>query len=160
MLCAPVVRRFYPGGRVFHPERSVIITKGVPTLPLEKGVRNTGRSIIAELFAPYQPAAGTVQLLFESESCIDLQVDAIRPSYLVVADQYYPGWQAFVDGSPVEIQRANCAFRAVAMPPGKHRVSMKFRSQSISQGLYLSLAGLLLLCGLAWFYSRKTSKFC
>lgn len=147
-----------PGGRVFHPERSVIITTGVPSLPLEKGSRNTGRSIIAELFAPYQPAAGTVELLFESESSIDLQVDAIRPSYLVVADQFYPGWQATIDGTPVEIQRANCAFRAVAMPPGKHRVSMKFRSQSISQGMYLSLAGLLLLCGLAWFYSRKTSK--
>ena len=147
-----------PGGRVFHPERSVIITTGEASLPLEKNTRITGRSIIAELLAPYKPAAGTVQLLFESESSIDLQVDAIRPAYLVIADQYYPGWQATIDGLPVEIQRANCAFRAIAVPSGAHRVSMKFRSQSVSQGMYLSLVGLFLLCVFVWSYSRKTSK--
>jgi len=67
------------------------------------------------------------------------------PGYLVLADAWYPGWQATVDGAPVEILRANYAFRAVHLEAGEHTVEMVYRSLSVLVGGAVSLAALALL---------------
>ena len=41
------------------------------------------------------------------------------------------------------------AFRGVAVPPGRHRVEMRFRSRPTELGLLLSAAGLALVLALA-----------
>ena len=42
-------------------------------------------------------------------------------------DVWQPWWFADVDGAPAQMLRANVLFRAVAVPPGRHRVSFMFR---------------------------------
>jgi hypothetical protein len=64
------------------------------------------------------------------------------PGYLVLADTWYPGWQAAVDGEPAEILRANYAFRAVRLEAGEHTVEMVYRPTSVLVGGALSLAAL------------------
>ncbi|MEL7674008.1 MAG: YfhO family protein [Chloroflexota bacterium] len=60
---------------------------------------------------------------------------------LVLSDQYYPGWQAAVDGQPVEIARADTALRAVCVPPGEHSVTFSYRPLSFYAGTAISAAG-------------------
>jgi len=67
------------------------------------------------------------------------------PGYLVLADTYYPGWQATVDGEPADILRANYAFRAVWLDAGEHVVEMTYRPASALVGGAVSLAALFLL---------------
>jgi len=67
------------------------------------------------------------------------------PGYLVLADTYYPGWRATVDGAPVDILRANYAFRAVWLEAGEHVVEMTYRPVSVLLGGAVSLIALLLL---------------
>ena len=66
---------------------------------------------------------------------------------LVLADVDYPGWVARVDGRPVEILRANFAFRAVPVPAGAHRVTFRYEPASFLVGSIVSIvtlaAGLL-----------------
>ncbi|MEZ4448811.1 MAG: hypothetical protein R3B09_04960 [Nannocystaceae bacterium] len=50
--------------------------------------------------------------------------EAETPALLVIADAYYPGWEARVDGSPAAIHAANHAFRGILVGPGAHTVEL------------------------------------
>ncbi len=63
---------------------------------------------------------------------------ASGPGMLVLADAYYPGWEATVSGQPVPVLRANVMFRAVALPPGEHEVRFTYVPRSLALGLLLS----------------------
>jgi uncharacterized membrane protein YfhO len=68
---------------------------------------------------------------------------------LVLSDNYYPGWQARVDGAQVEIYRANCTMRAVTIPAGRHMVSFVFMPSTLKFSALFSLAATV--CLLAFF---------
>jgi hypothetical protein len=74
-----------------------------------------------------------------------LRVTSTGASVLVVASQYFPGWQATIDGRPTPIRPANLAMRAVAVPDGTHVLEFRYRPGSFRLGLVLALAGLLVL---------------
>ena len=66
---------------------------------------------------------------------------------LVVADAYYPGWQAYVDGRPAALSPAG-VFRQVDVPEGRHRVWLAYYPGSVVVGLFLGLLSLATLAGL------------
>jgi hypothetical protein len=75
-----------------------------------------------------------------------VEVKAQRDGYLVLSDQAYPGWHAYVDSQQKDIFVANGFTRAVAVPPGKHIVEFKYEPESLILGCALaSLAGMLTL---------------
>jgi hypothetical protein len=74
---------------------------------------------------------------------IDIKVQAAAPALLVLSDLFYPGWEATVDGRPVEILRANYLMRAVAIPAGAHEVRFLYRPASFRAGVAASAAGCL-----------------
>lgn len=80
---------------------------------------------------------------------VTVAVDTDQPGYLVLAEAWYPGWQATVDGQPVPIERANYAFRAVYVPTGRHTVRFEFNPVIWKVGLAISGLTLLLLLGWA-----------
>jgi hypothetical protein len=71
---------------------------------------------------------------------------------LVLAEQYFPGWRATVDGSPVPIEKWGGAFQAVRVPAGEHRVRFEFRSPGLRIGAPISVAALV---ALVWFARRR-----
>jgi len=56
-----------------------------------------------------------------------LQVSGGEPALVVVADAYFPGWAATVDGRPAPVLRADGAFVGVAVPAGDHHVELAYR---------------------------------
>lgn len=82
------------------------------------------------------------------------------PQILVLSDNYYPiCWRAFVDGQPVKLLRANHAFSAVEIPPGKHVVEFRYSSRAMMMGTMTSVSALLfaLAClGLGWRKQRAS----
>jgi uncharacterized membrane protein YfhO len=67
----------------------------------------------------------------------------------VLAESFYPGWRAWVDGAPVEIVRTDIAFRGLVVPAGAHEVAMRFQPAILPLSLAVSLAAAILLCALA-----------
>ena len=55
--------------------------------------------------------------------------------FLVVTDQFYPGWAATVNGTPTTVLRANVAFRALRLPAGESTVEFRYRPLSIRLGV-------------------------
>ncbi len=79
------------------------------------------------------------------------------PGYLVLSEVWHPGWQATVDGLAAPILRANYAFRAVAIPPGRHQVTMIYRPPGWPAGIAVTAATavIVLLLGVAFFLRRR-----
>ncbi len=104
---------------------------------------------------------GEPSILREGPDRVIIQADAGQGGYLVLADTYYPGWQATVDGQPAEILPANHAFRAVPLAAGPHTVVFEYRPRSFQAGAWITLAAALLLVvalGTGTWTSRKLAR--
>ncbi len=100
-----------------------------------------------------------VPVVYDGWNSVSLRVEAPGPALLVLSDTYYPGWQAFVDGVPVPLLRANYAFRAVALSGGAHEVVFRYAPASFAWGGRISLISLIAVLGLAvlnWRRARGT----
>ena len=99
--------------------------------------------------APPSSFAGTSVLRERRADRIRLDVETSAPGWAVVVDAWDPGWRARVDGRPAEVERANVAFRAVAVPAGRHEVELVFRPSAVAPALWTSAASLAALVAAA-----------
>jgi hypothetical protein len=106
---------------------------------------NSGNPALIEQEADGELGAAVEIVTYQPER-IRLQVAVDVPAYLLLADTYYPGWEARVDGQPVPIRRADLYFRAVALEAGEHEVTFHYRPGNTHLSLYATLAAWL-----AWF---------
>ena len=97
-------------------------------------------------------ATGTARFVADDPEHVVLDVDAPAAGFVVLADQYYPGWRASVDGHPVPIARGNYLFRLVEVPAGRSRVDFRYRPASVYAG---GLVSLLTAVGLAAAARRR-----
>ena len=70
---------------------------------------------------------GQVRIVSYRNTEVILEADSPDGGWVVLNDLWHPWWVAEIDGRPAEILRANVLFRAVAVPPGRHRVRFVFR---------------------------------
>src|SRR5262249_59454682 len=75
--------------------------------------------------------AGAVTWLERSDDRLRLDVIADRPAHLVVADFYFPGWGATVDGADTPVLVADHAFRALAAPARRHALELRYRPETV-----------------------------
>ncbi|MGQ9682470.1 MAG: YfhO family protein [Anaerolineae bacterium] len=77
-----------------------------------------------------------------------LRTQSAAAGYLVLADSYYPGWIATVDGQAAQVLRADVALRAVQLGAGDHEVVFEFRPSSHRLGALASSVALAGIVGL------------
>jgi Bacterial membrane protein YfhO len=85
------------------------------------------------------------RLAFHDEVRVVVATETRGPRLLVVSELFYPGWRARVDGRTVPIYRANHAFRAIGVPPGRHEVAFTYEPLSIRVGSAISLTALIVV---------------
>jgi uncharacterized membrane protein YfhO len=90
-----------------------------------------GDSLPAATDAAPQPA----NIVAYSDTRATVETDTQTAGVLVLADVWFPGWKATVDGKPVGIDPANLAFRGVVVPPGRHLVEFRYEPTSTYIGL-------------------------
>jgi len=91
------------------------------------------------------PSGSEVAVVSYEPERIVVHARSERPSLLLLKDAFYPGWQAAVNGEPVEVVATNVLFRGVPVPAGESEVIFSYRPTAWRTGLRLSLAG-----GLLW----------
>lgn len=101
-----------------------------------------------EHFARYAAGApnnADERVFFEAHDSdrVSLSVRAQAPGFVIVADTFYPGWSATVDGAPAPILRANRAMRGIPIEAGEHRIEMRYESRPWRIGAALSGGGWL-----------------
>ena len=97
------------------------------------------------------PLDGRVTITrFEPER-ISVAVQSAAPALLILAETWYPGWEAKVNGSSAPCLPANAWMRAVPVPAGVSEVVLTFHSTYLASGAAISLAALaLVLLMLLW----------
>src|SRR5439155_1569406 len=96
-----------------------------------------GREIVLPAGHPRVAAdapVGSARIARFACDAVDLDVDARTDARAVLVDAYDPGWRASVDGKAATVERANVAFRAVAVPPGRHRLTLRYRPAAVYGG--------------------------
>jgi hypothetical protein len=97
---------------------------------------------------PVPPASFTgesVEITNYQAETVEIKTSSIAPGMLVLADQAFPGWVAFVDGRETPIFTAYHTLRAVYVPGGDHDVRFEYRPVSVQIGAVISLGSLLVL---------------
>jgi len=123
----------------FHNPRVQALVEELPTDHFTGSARGTGNAAIVE----------------DRSETLVIDVRATSEGFLFLADQYYPGWEATVNGAATPILRANYAFRLVRIPAGESRVVFRYRPRELRAGMAVSL---LTLCGLVVFVAVQSAR--
>ncbi|HEY3132053.1 MAG TPA: YfhO family protein [Acidobacteriota bacterium] len=84
-------------------------------------------------------SAGAVKILSYQPNVLKLFARASRPSFLILSEVYYPGWEASVNGRPATLLAADFILRAVPLGEGKHQIELRYRPASFRWGLAMSI---------------------
>jgi hypothetical protein len=86
---------------------------------------------------------------------VDVKTEADAPSILVLAENHYPGWRAYVDGESAGVLRVDYNLRGVFVPAGAHEVRFVYRPKSALIGLAISLLAAAALAFVAFAPSLR-----
>jgi uncharacterized membrane protein YfhO len=98
-----------------------------------------------------------VEILREDNGHIALRTTRTGPGWLVIAQAWYPGWKARVNGIETPILRANYAFGAVKLDAGASRIELDYEPKSLIVCGVITLASAL-ACAAWLFVSARTMR--
>ena len=171
-LDAPELREVYRGSALVYQDiaalpRAYLVPNAQPTggAGAVEEMRSPGfdpRQTALVEQSPAVPLAagtltGTADITEYSPDRVVVRTQADRNALLVLADNYYDGWTASVDGRDTPIVRTNHTFRGVAVPAGTHEVVFEFEPPMLRLGFATYASLLLLLIGYAvyWLVRRR-----
>jgi hypothetical protein len=111
--------------------------------------------------APSNVALSPQVVTHEDSRHLVIEAEAPEDGFLLLADTYYPGWTAQVDGNPTPIYRANLSVRGIQLARGRHEVRFTFDAPGFSRGLQITLLAfsiLLLWAGGAAYADRRVRR--
>jgi len=104
------------------------------------------------------PLHTNISLYAYTENSIRINSRTNVPTILVLDDNYYPGWNAYVDGHLTKIYRANYTFRSIILPAGNHHISFIYEPSSLKIGTIISGISFFLLVLLCFTRNREIDK--
>jgi hypothetical protein len=98
-------------------------------------------------------ADGSASVAVESHepNRVRIKTKSAAPAILVLSENHYPGWRAYVDSRSVETLRVDYNLRGVTLNAGEHDIEFRYRPKSVFFGFAVSL---LTLLGLLLWWRR------
>ncbi|MEO8167937.1 MAG: YfhO family protein, partial [bacterium] len=94
-----------------------------------------------------QAAPGKATITEYKNNSISLSTASEGNGFLMLSEIFYPGWNAYIDGSEVEVYRTDYCLRGVFVPAGNHTIVFRFESAPFAKGACATLATLLVCIG-------------
>jgi len=156
---------------VFESASGMKVFRNTAALPRAWAVHRVHSAPHEPAFDPAREAVitGTAPVLESCEGGDEVRVLDSIPGHIrisagmkcrglvILAETFFPGWQATLDGAAAEILEVDGALRGVVVPQGSHIVGMQFRPRSVYAGAMLSAIGVLGALGLAVASGRRRS---
>lgn len=102
-----------------------------------------------------EPERDVVGLLRRESHSLEIEARMACKGMVVISENYFPGWQATLDGAPARIYEVYTALRGVVVPAGAHRIQMRYRPQSVWWGAIGTLVGVAGACALRLWEGRR-----
>lgn len=143
----PPYARIVPGA-VKLPEDQIITTVNDSRFPVGRVVLYPESTSVAPLplkgaLPAPSTATATVDEWAPGHMKIAIHGNEPQPSYLLVAENWYPDWKAVVDGKAVNTLRGDYSLISVPLPAGARQVSLEFVSAAYRTGRLATLLALL-----------------
>jgi hypothetical protein len=116
-----------PDGSVWDPLRTALV-EAKPSPAMVTAAQDAGTEI-----TKYEP------------NRVSLKSYSTGTSILVLSENHYPGWRAYVDGRATDTLRVNYNLRGVELSPGEHQIEFVYRPKSVIIGFLVSLLTLAAL---------------
>lgn len=136
------VPRYYPTNSIRNittVEEFVSVMSSEDFKPLNEALVEKKIETISALF----PLIQTTEIIKETASLTELNVETNQPALLISTRSYYPGWIAYVDDKKTEVMPVNLVNQGIIIPQGKHIVKFLFQPKLYQIGLYISLLAYL-----------------
>ncbi|HSA84182.1 MAG TPA: YfhO family protein [Patescibacteria group bacterium] len=124
----------------FDPKKTVLVEKNIP------------------YHSTKEQLTSTIRIETLAENSVTINTTTSTDSLLVLLDNYYPGWNAYIDGNQTPVYRANYTFRTIVLPKGEHTVIFRYQPDSAKIGLMISVGSAILLSILFLWYSKNSRK--
>ncbi len=89
---------------------------------------------------------------------VKIKTNSQGNNLLFLSDNFYPGWNAYIDGVKGSVYRADYTFRAVYVPKGEHEVVFKYEPNSVKIGIVITILSLIGYAGWVVKYFAKVSR--
>jgi hypothetical protein len=116
---------------LFDPSSLVLLSEDAPVEPGPVGESPETEPVAARVVA-WEP--GRMQLNLDPAAPVD--------GYVMVSENWYPDWQATVDGADATVARGNGSLITVVVPAGAEMVELEFESADYRVGKLISLLSL------------------
>jgi hypothetical protein len=103
----------------------------------------------------FKPARGIVRSVTETANTATLEVESFGRAFLVMSVTPHKYWTVTIDGRKTTPQITNIGYQGVVVPPGRHRVEMRYRNTTVVLGAKISIASSVLLLGAAFVRPRR-----
>ena len=132
----PTPRAYLSHAAVQHPDPINVLTNGhnIYQASITRDPLN---------LPPDGPPAEAVAITRFEDNEIAINLNAKRDALLVLAEAWYPGWQAEVNGTTAEAIPVNYWMRAIPIPKGESTVEFYYRERKLPAGLALSAIALI-----------------
>lgn len=81
---------------------------------------------------------GSAKIVSSKPNKLILNTDFTSTGFIVLSEQFYPNWSAYIDGLPTEIYKTNGVMRGVVVPSGKHKLIFRYIPVKIYMAMALS----------------------
>lgn len=142
-----------PRARLVHSvHKATTLEESARLLPLvtnqnfeTAAVLETNQPVPIEPISEEDRSHESVSITEYTPNRVVIEARCARGALLVLGDNYYPGWKAFVDGRATPVYPVNLFMRGVPLDAGTHRIEMNFEPASFQAGCWLAAASALLL---------------
>jgi uncharacterized membrane protein YfhO len=117
-------------GNDFGPRASVLLTR--------EEYHKIGEGTAGEKIPKAAGGPAEVKILKYSPNQVEIETIGKDKGFLVLADNYYPGWRAYVNGREKNVLRVFYNLRGVYLPPGNSTVTFTFEPLSFKIGAVVS----------------------
>jgi hypothetical protein len=76
---------------------------------------------------------------------VELKTSSSKPNRLIWSQNYYPGWDVFIDGEPAEIELYRETLMSASIPTGVHRIRFSFTAVPFGRGFGATCLGLVIV---------------
>jgi uncharacterized membrane protein YfhO len=104
---------------------------------------------VAVVEEPVEAGAGEARMVDYEAERVEVEAELERAGLVVLTDVWFPGWEATVDGEPVDVERVDFLLRGVVVPEGRHTVEFRYRPASFTVGWVVSLLALVAIAAIA-----------